>query len=235
MVFGVDLCDKATQVNMFIYMMGKDAEDVIGVAETLQNNSPTTPLWRRPSRSYFIPCTNIVYERTKFNCWNQEYGEPVDEFFTNLRKLADPCEYSELKEELIRDMLVVGLLNKKLSERLQLDLKLTFESAVNAVRNSKTVKREQPELREKAPTDATVEELCRSKGHPPKACRKALAKRGNQVPKLQVVPQHADTYLQTVCTMQQFACQKTLNLADRISLPKDMLHLPTRKRFFLKK
>ena len=48
---------------------------------------------------------------------------------------------------MIRDRIVVGIRNTSLSERLQLDPKLTLESAVTQVRQSETVKQQQAVLR----------------------------------------------------------------------------------------
>lgn len=106
----------------------------------------------------------------------------------------------------VRRALPVGLLDKKWSKRQQLDTKLTLESAVNAARNSETVTQQHLELREKAPTDATVEELRRSKGCPPKTHTRFKSEEKFS-PKLQVVRQHAGTHPQTVScareTLQQ--------------------------------
>ena len=43
-----------------------------------------------------------------------------------LYNLVEYCNYGELKSEMIRDRLVVGILDKKLSEHLQLDPELTL-------------------------------------------------------------------------------------------------------------
>ena len=45
--------------------------------------------------------------------------ETVDQFVTALYALVEHCEYEGLKEQMIRDRLVVELRNSKLSERLQ--------------------------------------------------------------------------------------------------------------------
>lgn len=63
---------------------------------------------------------NVIYMR------NQREGEPVDSFVTALYALAEHCSYGVLHDELIRDRLVVGLSDKVLSERMQLDAELTF-------------------------------------------------------------------------------------------------------------
>ena len=51
----------------------------------------------------------------------------------NYTTLAKNCDFNELKEEMIRDWLVVGIKDSALSERLQLDLNLTLETAKKAI------------------------------------------------------------------------------------------------------
>ena len=66
--------------------------------------------------------------------------ETVDNFITDLYNLTEYCEYGALRDEMILDRLVVGLRDLKLSEKIQVDADLTREKAVNALRQSETVK-----------------------------------------------------------------------------------------------
>ncbi|UYV78047.1 K02A2.6-like [Cordylochernes scorpioides] len=75
-------------------------------------------------------------------------SEPVEEFITNLYVLAENCNYGILKEEMIRDRLVVGVKNFNLSEKLQLESKLTLETTIQIVRQSESVKNQQKEIRQ---------------------------------------------------------------------------------------
>ena len=86
---------------------------------------------------------NVIFERAKFNSRNQQEGESVDSFTTELYGLARYCNFGALKEELIRDLIVVGLRNRDLSEKLQIDPKLTLEKAINLARQRETVKQQQ--------------------------------------------------------------------------------------------
>ena len=54
----------------------------------------------------------------------------VESFITDLHCLAEHCEFRTLKDQLIRDRIVVGLRNKQLSEKLQLDPDLTLEKVI---------------------------------------------------------------------------------------------------------
>ena len=96
--------------------------------------------------SFFKVRKNVIFERARFNRRNQAPGETSEQYIMELYKLAEDCEYGAMKEEMIRDRLVVGIRDKVLSERLQLDPKLTLESAKKAVRQREAVKEQQQTL-----------------------------------------------------------------------------------------
>lgn len=73
--------------------------------------------------------------------------ETVKTFVNKLSRLAKTCEYSDLKEELIRNRLVVSLMGTQLSEKLELNVERTLEAAVIAARNMKTIKEQKYDLR----------------------------------------------------------------------------------------
>ena len=69
-------------------------------------------------KEYFIPQKNVLYERFVFNSAVQKVGESIDEFVLRLRRLADSCEFGDLKDSLIRDRLVIGTTDEGGRERL---------------------------------------------------------------------------------------------------------------------
>ena len=77
---------------------------------------------------------------------------------------------------MIRDRIVVGLADQKLSEKLQLDPDLTLEKAINSVRQSESIRSQQSIVRGQEDTSqrAKVDRVHKSK---PQKCRVArLAK-----------------------------------------------------------
>ena len=86
---------------------------------------------------------NTIFERAKFNMRIQGENEPVDAFITDLYALAEHCGYADLHDEMIRDRIVVGLRDARLSEKLQLDEALTLDKAVSTVRQAEAVKEQQ--------------------------------------------------------------------------------------------
>uniref|UniRef100_A0A1A7XJR7 ribonuclease H n=2 Tax=Iconisemion striatum TaxID=60296 RepID=A0A1A7XJR7_9TELE len=77
----------------------------------------------------------------------QEPNESVDAFVTALHALAEHCNYGSLHDELIRDRIVVGLADTRLSERMQMEKELDLEKAVYMARQSEEIKKQQTALR----------------------------------------------------------------------------------------
>ena len=77
-------------------------------------------------------CGSLKYylRANKFHRRRQEDGETMDTFITMWHVMAENCTYGTLKDEMIRDRIVVSLLDAKLSEKLQLDSKLTLTKAI---------------------------------------------------------------------------------------------------------
>ena len=135
------------QVNTLVYCMGDEAEDVLkGLTLTADERKGYTDV-KAGLDAFFVPKRNVIYERAKFNQRVQLPGETVDSFITALYGLAEHCKYGQLRNELIRDRLVVGLSNVSLSEKLQLDRDLTLETAITKTRQSEEVRRQQSDLR----------------------------------------------------------------------------------------
>ena len=64
----------------------------------------------------------------------QEEGESLDEFVTELTKLAKLCKYGELESEIIRDRVVVGIYRTEVKDRLLREATLTLEGAMSICR-----------------------------------------------------------------------------------------------------
>ena len=74
--------------------------------------------WKKKFENYFIAKRNIIFDRPKFVSRSQQVGESVDSIITDLYGLERYCNFGALKEELIRDRIIVGLQNRELSEKL---------------------------------------------------------------------------------------------------------------------
>lgn len=99
----------------------------LGLSEE-QVKDPTTIL--DALVGHFKPTRNVIFERYIFGNCKQDKGEPIDAFITQLREKAASCEYGELKEDLIRDRLVLGVCDETVCRRLLREKKLTLTSAI---------------------------------------------------------------------------------------------------------
>ena len=83
---------------------------------------------------YFKPKRNVVYDL--FNSCVQESGESVNSFITRLSKLAASCEFGQLTDELIRDWLVIGLIDKSVKANLLREKNLDLNKGVQVCTSS---------------------------------------------------------------------------------------------------
>ena len=81
----------------------------------------------------------------------------LDHFITALHTLSEHCGYGDMRDQLIRDLIVVGIRDDKLSEKMQLDLHLTLEKAISLARQSEAVKKQQPLIRGQIEPEANLD------------------------------------------------------------------------------
>ncbi|KAG5892339.1 hypothetical protein JTB14_011205 [Gonioctena quinquepunctata] len=131
------------KINILVYIMGEESEEIM-----LQ--FPVQPTSYKDAldsfEKYFIPRRNIIYERFKFHSTIQKPGEPIESFIKNLHSIAEHCNYGTLKEEFIRDRIVVGMLDTKTSERLQLKEQLDLKVCILIVKQAELQASQNKEL-----------------------------------------------------------------------------------------
>lgn len=64
----------------------------------------------------------------------------MEAFIRNLYELAEHCEFGTRRDEQIRDRIVIGILDKSLSQKLQMKSDLTLDTAIQMARQSELVK-----------------------------------------------------------------------------------------------
>ena len=138
----------AEKIDVLCYTMGEKAEEILAqVMPTISGTAKLDEVIKKFS-DYFEPKKNIVFERFKFNSRTQQIDETVDSFITALYTLADSCKFGDLKDELIRDRIVIGMRDTRTSERLQLAADLTVEKALDMARQAETQSKEGKKIRE---------------------------------------------------------------------------------------
>lgn len=76
------------------------------------------------------PEDNVIYNRYLFGIASQGEYESMLDFIDRLNMLASACNYKNMMDELIRDRLIIGIINQKLREILYSNSKLTLQEAI---------------------------------------------------------------------------------------------------------
>ena len=127
--------------------MGDEADDILRSFRLSEEDAKKYGVVKAKFDGHFVKRHNVIYKQAKFNQRCQEPGESVDSFITALYGLAKYCGYAGLHDEMIRDRIVMGLRDARLSEKLQLDADLMLEKAVTQVRQAEAVKQQQSLVR----------------------------------------------------------------------------------------
>ena len=127
--------------------MEDQAEDILRSFSLTEAQRGKYDVVKEKLEKHFVKHRNVIFERAKFNRRVQGPDETCDSFITSLYCLAEYCSYGSSHDEVIRDLIVVGIGNSQLSEKLQLDPDLTLDKAINAVRHNEAVKGQQTVIR----------------------------------------------------------------------------------------
>ena len=134
------------QVSTLIYTLGSEADKIFqtfafdppedGEDHDDPRDSYETVLEKFDN--YFIPRRNIIHERALFHQCIQSPSQTIESYVRMLFEQAEHCSFTN-KEENIRDQLVIGLQDKTISRKLQLEPNLTLDKAITVLQTYETV------------------------------------------------------------------------------------------------
>lgn len=141
---------EGTQKNDLLLLMGPNVSKIFERIQKKETEFTTYRELVEALRKYFEKKINVVYERAKFNRREQKEGEPANDYISIIISMAKSCKYGQLEDELIRDRLIVGIRDHKLSESLQMDETLNLERTVEKITQAEAVKNQNKELRKQS-------------------------------------------------------------------------------------
>ena len=80
-------------------------------------------------KDHYDPKPSPIVERFKFNSRVRRPGESISTFISELRSLAEHCEYGSSLDDMLRDRLVCGINDTQIQRRLLAKKDLTFQLA----------------------------------------------------------------------------------------------------------
>ena len=105
---------------------------------------------------------NIIFEKERFTKRCQLLNKSTEQFITEIHRLGETCEFGPMKEELIRDCLVVvGIRDHALSEHLQIEAELTLDKVKRLIRQRKVVKEQQEVLKQPNKEDISLDTVAK--------------------------------------------------------------------------
>ena len=128
--------DGPVRVAHLLNVIGKDGQDMFDLFSISETDQKDIVKVLQAFETRCMPITNVIYERYIFNKRAQEPGESLDHYLTAITKQAEQCQYGGLKEELIRDRLVSGILNDQACEKLLSKTDLTLDKAIKLLKTS---------------------------------------------------------------------------------------------------
>lgn len=132
--------DGEVQVSSLIYAMGPEAENIFkSFTFETEGDEKKIDVVLGKYDAYFYPKRNVIHERACFHQRSQRPGEKAEMFIRALYELSEHCDFGVNRDEHIRDRIVVGILDKDLSRKLQLMADLTLAQTITTVRQSEEV------------------------------------------------------------------------------------------------
>jgi len=81
--------------------------------------------------SHFRPKKNVAFERFKFLTCEQKPGQTLDQFITEVQSLSMSCELEQLRDSLVRDIILIGIKNESVRDVCFQGDKLTLDDTIS--------------------------------------------------------------------------------------------------------
>ncbi len=96
------------QISSLLYCLGEEASDVLASTNITEEDRKKFDVVLKKFDELFRVRHNVIFESARFNQRNQLPGESAEKYISELYHLAENCKYGAMKDELIRNRLVVG-------------------------------------------------------------------------------------------------------------------------------
>ncbi|UYV79770.1 K02A2.6-like [Cordylochernes scorpioides] len=109
--------------------MGREAQNIFKSFNLNNADKNNLSIVKGKFYIYFSPKLNTTIERFKFNQMKQKEDESFNDFLTRIKLQIANCKYAVMSDELLKDRIVVGIINNEIRERLLSEADLNLEKA----------------------------------------------------------------------------------------------------------
>ena len=135
---GLDKKEKKIQVATLKTLMGTECKKILKFVQLTEAEMEDPRTILDTLQDHFVPVRNILYERYIFHNTEQQAHETIDQYLIKLRRLAEPCQFGNLEDEMVRHRLVLGCKDSAARTRLFREKSCDLKKAVESLRISET-------------------------------------------------------------------------------------------------
>lgn len=108
---------EARKTSIFLNLAGEEAFDLFESFKLSDQDRHSYVVVVNEFEKHFLP-KPIISLRYRFHTRLQNHGESFDHYQNALKKVAEKCDFGDLKDSLIRDQIVYGLNNNDVRKKL---------------------------------------------------------------------------------------------------------------------
>ena len=139
---GLDGKPDKQKVALLLHVAKKPAIDVYNTFTFAGAEENTYASVLHKFDAYCNPKTNETYERYIFYIRNQQQGESVEQFVTDLKLKAKTCAFGDMTDSMIRDRIVLGIASQRVRERLLREDNLNLANAIKICQAAEATQRQ---------------------------------------------------------------------------------------------
>ncbi|KAI5748437.1 hypothetical protein M8J77_025507 [Diaphorina citri] len=152
-----ELSEKSQLVKVALLRSAFD-EKINDLIDALNLENVTVDNVFKGLESELIKTDDVSYEQYRFFNRVQKEGESFNEFYVELRNIAQYCKFGEQLEPLLKARIVFGISNKMLQERLMRSPELKLSEVINCCRSSESAKARVEEINQ--PSEPESSQVC---------------------------------------------------------------------------
>uniref|UniRef100_A0A6P7HD20 Uncharacterized protein LOC114347140 n=1 Tax=Diabrotica virgifera virgifera TaxID=50390 RepID=A0A6P7HD20_DIAVI len=131
-----------TQCAQLLTLIGDEGMRIYNTFTFLEEEKNNLEVLLTKYDNHFTPKKNLIYERHQLLTSKQTEFENIEQFSVRVKNISLHCELGELRESLVKDILICGIKSNEIREKLLQDDLVTLEEVIKkAVYIEKTKER----------------------------------------------------------------------------------------------